>query len=102
MAAGAQPWGLGRGECTQETGTGARTGFHGEEVGLVELFAGEGVCGVVVDVLEDETALVDMAGLCGHDGVLRGLARNATEKHVERVVVVAGAKPVFLLSPVCS
>ena len=89
MVSGAQPWGLGQSQCTEEgTRTGTRTGFYCEEVGLVELFAGEGVCAVVVDVLEDETALVDVARLCGHDGVLRGLAGNATEKHVALVAVV--------------
>ena len=40
-----------------------RTSFYGQEISLFQLFAGEGIRAIVVDVLENETAFVDVARL---------------------------------------
>ena len=37
------------------------TGFYGQEVRLFQLFAGEGISTIVVDIFEDETMFVDVA-----------------------------------------
>ena len=39
------------------------TGFDGDQVGLLQLLSSNGVRAVLVDVLEDESPLVDMARL---------------------------------------
>lgn len=51
-----------------------RTGFCGQEVRLFQLFAGEGLSAVVVDILEDETMSEDVAQLGRNGGILRRLA----------------------------
>jgi hypothetical protein len=58
-----------------------RTGFDRDEVALLELFAANRVGAVLADVLFDEPALVDLAGLGGHDRVLGRLARERAEEH---------------------
>ena len=56
-----------------------RTGFCGQEVRLFQLFAGEGLSTVVIDILEDEMTSEDVARLGRNGGILRRLAQYTAE-----------------------
>jgi len=60
-----------------------RTGFDGNEIVLLQLFARQWVSPIVRDVFLYETTFVDVPRLRRHDWVLRRFARDPTEKHPE-------------------
>lgn len=68
--------------------TKTRTGFNGDEVILLQLFAGQRVSPVIRNVFLYETTLVNVSRLRRHDWVLRRLARNSAEEHFECSVKV--------------
>lgn len=58
------------------------TGFDGNEVRVLQLVSSRRVRAIFRDVLENETALEDLAGLLRHHRVLRRLPRDcAVERH---------------------
>ena len=58
-----------------------RTGFNGNEIVLLQLFARQWVGSIVSDVFLYETAFVNVPRLRRHDRVLRRFAREPAEKH---------------------
>ena len=65
-----------------------RTGFNGNQVVLLQLFACQRVGAILRNIFLYETALVNVSRLRRHDWVLRRLARNSAEKHFGGLVEV--------------
>lgn len=67
---------------------GELTGLDLDEVVELERIAGHGILAIIVDVLVNETLLVDETALSGHDGNLWRLSRdcpkNDSEDQVEK------------------
>jgi hypothetical protein len=51
-----------------------RTGFHRNEVRLLQLLASNRICAIVGDIFEDQSAFINMSRLGRHDRVLRRLS----------------------------